>query len=484
MNGIYLFLLLQEIKHDLTGLFIDDILSMDRLIQIILSKNSLFISLYPEAPAIFYTKTNRSNFQRVIQFSNELQSSQITGVEQTNFMPVVALQLERLSIGKKENLELIISLYREAPNIVIKTPSVQKKLYKRYIQKKPKTPITSLTEHHVASLQSKQLIEEIEGVDKHLASELTAENLQKLKSIVAGERTNPRLVSISPLRISLFASDYIKEYTSFNELIKDGIEQYIKAKSESLAQTKKKTKIKNLKRRITRMEKNVLTDEEVELYRISGELLLANIANIKRGDKQARLFNVYTQQHIDVTLDPKKTPQQNAQWYFSKYKKLKRGQPLIKAKIKELKKKIEDTKVQTFEPPTVKESPKKKKPLPFRLFHLPSGSTVYVGKSAQSNAELTFECARPNDYFFHVRGYGGSHTVLKARVPKGQKPRKEDIESAAAIAAYFSKAKKQKKVPVSYTQRKYLKKNKKGKPGSVILMREEVIFVEPQLPQK
>jgi predicted ribosome quality control (RQC) complex YloA/Tae2 family protein len=203
---------------------------------------------------------------------------------------------------------------------------------------------------------------------------------------------------------------------------------------------------------------------------------------MKRGLKNVRLFNIYTQKDIDIALDPQKTPQQNAQCYFSKYKKQKRGQPLIKAKIQELKKKIENTHIQTLELPMMKKSTKKEKPLPFRTFALPSGSVVYVGKSAKSNAELTFEHTRPNDYFFHVRGYGGAHTVLKARVPKGQKPRKEDIETAASIAAYFSKAKKQKKVAVSYTQRKYLKKNKKGKPGSVILMREEVIFVEPRLP--
>ena len=131
--------------------------------------------------------------------------------------------------------------------------------------------------------------------------------------------------------------------------------------------------------------------------------------------------------------------------------------------------------------PQTTQKTKKEKPLPFRLFNLPSGSIVYVGKSAKSNTELTFSFARPNDYFFHVRGYEGAHTILKAKVPKGQRPRKEDIESAASIAAYFSKAKKQKNVPVSYTQRKYLKKNKKGKPGSVILMREQVIFIEPHL---
>jgi len=71
---------------------------------------------------------------------------------------------------------------------------------------------------------------------------------------------------------------------------------------------------------------------------------------------------------------------------------------------------------------------------------------------------------------------------LRPVLKKRQNVRKEDIEKAAAVAAYFSKAKNQKNVPVSYTQRKYLKKSKKGKLGTVVLMRESVIFVDPGLP--
>jgi len=106
-----------------------------------------------------------------------------------------------------------------------------------------------------------------------------------------------------------------------------------------------------------------------------------------------------------------------------------------------------------------------------------------VGKNAKSNLMLTFKFARPDDYFFHIRGYKGAHTILRPKLQKGKNPQQEDIETAAAIAAYYSKAKGQRNVPVSYTQRKYLKKSKKGKLGSVILMREEVIFVDPGLPE-
>jgi predicted ribosome quality control (RQC) complex YloA/Tae2 family protein len=121
---------------------------------------------------------------------------------------------------------------------------------------------------------------------------------------------------------------------------------------------------------------------------------------------------------------------------------------------------------------------------PFHRFLLESGSVVLVGKNARTNDELTFKHARPSDYFFHTRGFEGAHTILKPNIPRGQRPSRQEIMTAASIAAYFSKARKQNNVPVSYTQRKFLKKNKKAKPGSVILMREEVVFVEPELPKR
>jgi predicted ribosome quality control (RQC) complex YloA/Tae2 family protein len=174
-----------------------------------------------------------------------------------------------------------------------------------------------------------------------------------------------------------------------------------------------------------------------------------------------------------------------------KYKKAKRGAPRIIQEIARLKKEIENiesrpiiTAAAPDDGPVIE---RPDKPLPFRTFTLPSGSIVHAGRSSRSNEVLTFKHTRPDDYFFHARGIEGAHVILKPKMPKAknakirkcQKPRKEDIEAAASIAAFYSKAKKQKNVPVSYTQRKYLKKNKKGRAGSVIMMREEVIFVDP-----
>lgn len=494
MNGIYLYLLLREIRNKLIGLYINEIRSQYRIIQIISGDKSLFVSLYPEATAVFFSKKVKENFERIQSFSDYVRSGQIKNVDQIDFMPVLRLELEKSDIGEKSNVEIIISLYREAPNFSIKTATFQKNLFPRHIEKKPKKSITELTEIQLKSYHAQKgvkfreiLVKKVEGIDKYLADELTVENLRKLQAILSGEKVKPRLISIMPLRISLFASGYIREYSSLNGLLKDGIKRYVDKKIQDLLASRKKQLIRNLKRRIERLKKKLLTDMEIEEYRVAGELILTNISKIRKGVQQVNLFNPYNKKEVTIKIDPKKTPQINAQIYFSKYKKLKRGKPRIKDKIEGFKKELENIKVGFFKMPEAvisKQVGEKEKPQPFRIFNLGQDSIVYVGKNARSNQELTFQFARPNDYFFHIRGYEGSHVILKVNVPRGQRPKKKDIEITASIAAYFSKAKNQKNVAVSYTQRKYLKKNKKGKPGSVMLMREEVIFVDPALPRE
>jgi predicted ribosome quality control (RQC) complex YloA/Tae2 family protein len=117
----------------------------------------------------------------------------------------------------------------------------------------------------------------------------------------------------------------------------------------------------------------------------------------------------------------------------------------------------------------------------FREFPLDDEHTLYVGKTAADNDELTLRFAKPNDYWFHARGVPGSHAVLRSP-SKDKKPPKNIIEQAAAIAAYFSKARNAKMSPVAYTQKKYIRKPKGAAVGAVILEREEVLMVRPHVP--
>jgi predicted ribosome quality control (RQC) complex YloA/Tae2 family protein len=63
-----------------------------------------------------------------------------------------------------------------------------------------------------------------------------------------------------------------------------------------------------------------------------------------------------------------------------------------------------------------------------------------------------------------------------------QAPPGADILAAAATAAYFSRARTSAKVPVIYTQARYVRKPRKAPPGKVIVERERSIMVEPALP--
>ncbi len=117
----------------------------------------------------------------------------------------------------------------------------------------------------------------------------------------------------------------------------------------------------------------------------------------------------------------------------------------------------------------------------FRIFKLPDGYEVWVGKDSIANDLLSMKYSAQNDLWFHVRGTSGSHTVLK--IPEGAKViPKEYIKTAASIAAYYSKAKSAKIVPVAYTQAKNVQKYKGAESGSVIIKSEKVVKVEPGLP--
>ena len=73
-----------------------------------------------------------------------------------------------------------------------------------------------------------------------------------------------------------------------------------------------------------------------------------------------------------------------------------------------------------------------------RTYTLPGGWQVLVGRTDADNDYLSFEVARPDDWWLHIRGMPGSHVILQG--PPGTDPDRETLHRAAAIAAYHSKA--------------------------------------------
>jgi predicted ribosome quality control (RQC) complex YloA/Tae2 family protein len=115
---------------------------------------------------------------------------------------------------------------------------------------------------------------------------------------------------------------------------------------------------------------------------------------------------------------------------------------------------------------------------PWIRYTLPGGWEVLAGQTDVDNDRLSLREARPNDFWFHVRGMPGSHVVL--RVP-GEDPDRATLKLAAAIAAYHSKARAAGEVAVSCTRAHNVSKPRGAEPGSVRIRKEIVIKVRPSI---
>ena len=114
-------------------------------------------------------------------------------------------------------------------------------------------------------------------------------------------------------------------------------------------------------------------------------------------------------------------------------------------------------------------------------YELPGQWKVLAGRSDADNDELSLGMASQDDWWFHVRGMPGSHVILRG--PAGAEPDKETLKSAAAIAAWHSKARNAGVVPVSCTRARHVTKPRGAKTGTVQIRKEIVLKVRPAIPK-
>lgn len=113
-------------------------------------------------------------------------------------------------------------------------------------------------------------------------------------------------------------------------------------------------------------------------------------------------------------------------------------------------------------------------------YRLPGDWVVLAGRTDADNDRVSLRLARPDDWWFHVRGMPGSHVILRSR--PGEEPDRETLKRAAAVAAYHSKAREGGVVAVSCTRARFVSKPRGAKPGTVQIRRESVLKVRPALP--
>ena len=116
----------------------------------------------------------------------------------------------------------------------------------------------------------------------------------------------------------------------------------------------------------------------------------------------------------------------------------------------------------------------------FRKFVLPGDWLVLVGKTDEDKDHLSLVFAQPEDVWFHVDGPAGAHVLLLHK--SGTAPSRPVLEAAAAIAAYYSKARNATRVGVGMTKAKAVGKRRGSPVGQVTVVKEEILRVTPALP--
>jgi predicted ribosome quality control (RQC) complex YloA/Tae2 family protein len=260
--------------------------------------------------------------------------------------------------------------------------------------------------------------------------------------------------------------------------------------------------VEKTRRTCRAMEKDARESERADEYEKAGAALMANLQAVRRGASTVTLEN--GGDLTTVTLDPSLTPVQNAQRYFSRAKRSRQAASETGARLGSLRSRLSrgeellalldvvDSREEwdafqiahadRLDEFGISEKRAARAQAPFRIFSVDGGFEVWAGKSSENNDLLTLRHAKPDDLWFHARGSGGSHVVLKIRTGKGE-PSKKAKQQAAGIAAYYSKMKNASMVPVAMTERKYVRKPKGAPAGTVVLEREKVIFAEPALPE-
>jgi predicted ribosome quality control (RQC) complex YloA/Tae2 family protein len=253
-------------------------------------------------------------------------------------------------------------------------------------------------------------------------------------------------------------------------------------------------------RRRAALSKDLISADKADEYRQAGNLVLANLKKLRTGVEQATLED-YDGSSIVVRLDPRFSPTQNADRFFKKYKKAKKGRSIMLLRLSQAQDEallLKNLLASLHEAKDVDEVFNVRSSLAaggyliqkenHRAYAEPTtpgfrkiifrGWDILVGKGAAGNDYLTTKIARPDDLWLHAEGMPGSHVLVKN--PGKREIPGEVLLKAASLAAYYSKGKSAAKVSVTYTAAKFVKKPKAAKPGLVVLSERKSIMVQPE----
>lgn len=313
--------------------------------------------------------------------------------------------------------------------------------------------------------------------------------------------------NIEPFCLNFFIDDfyYKKETSQEFKIYRDSILKLILSI------------LKKYNKRLLNIDAKLKECENMDIYKLYGELITANLYRIKNENVSfIELENYYDNNTlIKIPLDSKYLPSLNAKRFFKKYNKLKNALEIVSKQKNETLKELDyiesivyelessstieevsniydeisenvifnekTRKYQNTKKSKLKKSKlTKNKQVSFNsIKYTVSGFTIFVGRNNKENDFLTLKYASKSDIWFHTKTIHGSHVIL--RNLNNQNITEEILIKCAQIAAFYSKGKNSSNVPVDYCMVKFVKKPAGSKPGMVIYTHNNTLYVDPKV---
>ncbi len=255
-----------------------------------------------------------------------------------------------------------------------------------------------------------------------------------------------------------------------------------------------------ISRKLEHQKQELAETDKMNQNKLYGDLLSANLYQIQKGDTSAKVINFYEDScpEISIPLQVNLTPAQNAQKYYTLYRKAATAKQKLSEQMQQGEQELiylesvfdilsraetendllllrEELAQQGY----LRNRTQKQKPArqtPPMAYQSEDGFLILVGRNNRQNDQLTLKQAAKQDIWLHTQNIPGSHVIL---VTDGKEPSEMAIRQAAVLAAYHSKARDSAQVPVDFTKVKFVKKPNGAKPGMVIFTNQQTVYSKP-----
>jgi hypothetical protein len=247
-------------------------------------------------------------------------------------------------------------------------------------------------------------------------------------------------------------------------------------------------------RRLLQLEAHLRHDSaglpDPEELRRQAEALLAYGGTLPAGSSEAELADPRDPGRIlHVRLDPRVGAPGQADRLYTRARRVERARVQVGARLEDTREKITAARaaLATVEAardlsdlgpaaaPAAREERAESGP---RHYLTSRGLSVFVGRGARENHELTFKRAGPDDFWLHARDVPGAHVILRDREGRSTA---DDLREAAEVAAFFSGAREEGQADVHVARRKHVRAA--GGPGRVQVMHGDTLRVKPRDPE-